>query len=132
MIAGEYYRAVDVTPAGEPIHHEIDLVADSAAALEMTPEMQKGFTNMVAESGKLFGARHYRDYHFLLTLSDHVAHFGLEHHECNDSRTGERDLLTPEGRREVAGLLGARIRPFLERKIPPARRPERALLTKLP
>ena len=106
VIAGEYYRAVDVTPSGEPIHHEIDLVADSAAALEMTPEMQKGFTNMVAEAGKLFGARHYRNYHFLLTLSDHVAHFGLEHHECNDSRIGERSLLTPEGRREVAGLLG--------------------------
>jgi len=60
---------VDVTPPSEPVHHEIDLVADSAAALEMPPEMQKGFTNMVAESGKLFGARHYRDYHFLLTLS---------------------------------------------------------------
>jgi predicted metalloprotease with PDZ domain len=106
VIAGEYYRAVDITPPNEPIHHEIDLVADSAAALEMTPEMQKGFTNMVAESGKLFGARHYRHYHFLLTLSDHVAHFGLEHHESNDSRSGERDLLTAYGRREVAGLLG--------------------------
>lgn len=106
VIAGEYYRAIDITPAGEPIHHEIDLVADSAAALDMTPEMQKGFTNMVAESGKLFGARHYRDYHFLFTLSDHVAHFGLEHHECNDSRLDERALLTADGRREVADLLG--------------------------
>ena len=106
VVTGEYYRAVDITPPGEPIHHEIDLVADSAAALEMTAEMQKGFTNMVAESGKLFGTRHYRDYHFLLTLSDHVVHFGLEHHECNDSRLGERSLLTPDGRREVAGLLG--------------------------
>jgi predicted metalloprotease with PDZ domain len=105
-IAGEYYRAVDITPADEPIHHEIDLVADSAAALEMPPEMQKGFTSMVTEAGKLFGVRHYRDYHFLFTLSDHVAHFGLEHHECNDSRLDERSLLTPEGRREVAGLLG--------------------------
>jgi len=106
VVAGEYYRAVDITPAGEPIHHEIDLVADSAAALEMPPEMQKGLTKMVAESGMLFGARHYRDYHFLLTLSDHVAHFGLEHHECDDSRTGERSLLTPDGRRGVADLLG--------------------------
>ena len=52
-------------------------------------------TNLVAESGKLFGARHYRDYHFLLTLSDHVAHFGLEHHESNDSRLPERTLLEP-------------------------------------
>ncbi len=106
VIAGEYYRVIDITPPNEPIHHEMDLVADSAAALEMTSEMQKGFTNMVAESGKLFGARHYREYHFLLTLSDHVSHGGLEHHECNDSRTGERALLTPDGRREVAGLLG--------------------------
>ncbi|MFZ0960079.1 MAG: M61 family peptidase [Terriglobia bacterium] len=106
VIAGEYYRAVDITPPDEPIHHEIDIVSDSAEALEMTEDMRNGFTNMVAETGKLFGARHYRDYHFLLTLSDHVAHFGLEHPECNDSRTGERSLLTPEGRREVAGLLG--------------------------
>ena len=35
------------------------------------------------------------DYHFLLTLSDHVAHFGLEHHESNDSRVGEGYLTDP-------------------------------------
>jgi predicted metalloprotease with PDZ domain len=105
VIAGEYFRAVDVTPRGESIHHEIDMVADSAAALDMSPELQKKFTNLVAESGKLFGARHYRDYHFLLTLSEHVAHFGLEHHESNDSRVGERALLSPPGQRSVGGLL---------------------------
>ncbi len=106
VLAGEYYRAIDITPPGEPIHHELDLAADSAAAIDVSPDVQKGMTNMVAESGKIFGARHYRDYHFLLTLSDHVAHFGLEHNECDDSRIGERSLLTPEGRRSVAGLLG--------------------------
>jgi len=105
VIAGEYYRAVDVTAPGEPIHHEIDMVADSEAALEMSPEMQKNFTNLVAETGKLFGARHYRDYHFLLTLSDQVAHFGLEHHESDDSRTGERMVITPQGKRRVGALL---------------------------
>ncbi len=93
VAAGEYFRAIDLTPPGESIHHEIDLVADSAAALNMSPQTQKGLTRLVAESGKLFGARHYREYHFLLTLSDHVAHFGLEHHECNDSRLPERVLL---------------------------------------
>ncbi|HEV2176914.1 MAG TPA: M61 family peptidase [Terriglobia bacterium] len=105
VIAGEYYRAVDVTPPGEPIHHEIDMVADSAAALEMSDDEKKDFTNLVAETGKLFGARHYRDYHFLLTLSDHVAHFGLEHHESDDSRTNERTLIGPMGKRRVGGLL---------------------------
>jgi len=105
VIAGEYYRSIDLTPPGEPIHHEIDLVADSALALTMSPENQKQMTNLVAESGKLFGARHYRDYHFLLTLSDHVAHFGLEHHESNDSRLPERTLLEPGSGMALGGLL---------------------------
>ena len=48
------------------------------------------------ETGALFGARHYRGYHFLYTLSDHVAHFGLEHHESSDDRTGERTLIEPD------------------------------------
>jgi predicted metalloprotease with PDZ domain len=105
VIAGEYYRAVDITPPGEPIHHELDLVADSETALAISPEVQKGMVNLVAEAGKLFGTRHYRDYHFLLTLSDHVAHFGLEHHESNDSRLPERTLLEPSGAMTVAMLL---------------------------
>ena len=105
VIAGEYYRVVDLTPPGEAVHHELDLVADSEAALAISPEVQKGLTNVVAESGKLFGARHYRDYHFLLTLSDHVAHFGLEHHESNDSRLPERVLISPGAAFSVGGLL---------------------------
>ena len=95
VATGEYYRNIDITPAGEPIHHEMDIVADSEDALNMSPKNQKEMTNLVAESGKLFGTRHYRDYHFLLALSDHVAHFGLEHHESNDSRLPERALLDP-------------------------------------
>lgn len=105
VIAGEYYRAIDLTSPGEPIHHEIDMIADSEAALDMSPKIQKAMTNLVAESGKLFGARHYRDYHFLLTLSDHVAHFGLEHHESNDSRLPERALLLPTAGMSLGGLL---------------------------
>jgi len=105
IIAGEYYRAIDITPAGEPIHHELDLVADSEVALNLSADNQKQMTNLVAESGKLFGARHYRDYHFLLTLSDHVAHFGLEHHESNDSRLPERVLIGPGAGMALGGLL---------------------------
>jgi predicted metalloprotease with PDZ domain len=106
VIAGQFYRAIDITPPGEPIHHEIDIVADSEAALAMSPDMQKQMTNLVAESSRLFGTRHYRDYHFLLTLSDHVAHFGLEHHESNDSRLPERTLLGPD-----AGMIVGQVLP---------------------
>ena len=105
VITGEYYRAIDITPAGDPIHHEMDLAADSEDALNLSAENQKEMVNLVAESGKLFGARHYRDYHFLLALSDHVAHFGLEHHESNDSRLPENALLEPNSGMSLGGLL---------------------------
>ena len=105
VVTGEFYRNIDITPKGEPIHHQMDIVADSEAALAMSPENQKQMTNLVAESGKIFGARHYRDYHFLLALSDHVAHFGLEHHESNDSRLPERTLLLPGSGMALGSLL---------------------------
>jgi len=105
VISGQYFRVVDVTPPGEPIHHEIDLAADSEAALDMSPDLEQDYTNLVAETGKLFGARHYRDYHFLLSLSNHVAHFGLEHHESDDSRVGELSLINPQQRELMAFLL---------------------------
>jgi predicted metalloprotease with PDZ domain len=105
VVAGEYFRAVDITPPGEPVHHEIDIVADAPHDLDMSDDVRRGMTNLVAEAGKLFGSRHYRDYHFLLTLSDHVAHFGLEHHESNDSRLPERTLLTDHAAVTIGGLL---------------------------
>ena len=40
-----------------------------------------------------------------MTLSEHTAHFGLEHHESSDNRTIERAFLTEGGRRGLAGLL---------------------------
>ena len=105
LIAGQYFRVLDLTPPGEPIHHELDLVADAEADLAVPSDVQHGLTNVVAEAGKLFGARHYRDYHFLLTLSDFTAHFGLEHHESNDSRLPARVMLQPDAAREVGSLL---------------------------
>jgi predicted metalloprotease with PDZ domain len=104
VVAGVYFRRIDLSPKGNP-PHELDLVADSAAALEITPEDSRHFAHLVTETGALFGARHYRGYHFLLTLSDHVAHFGLEHHESSDDREGEKYLTDPDYRMEGAFLL---------------------------
>jgi predicted metalloprotease with PDZ domain len=105
VIMGEYYRKIDLSPAGEQRPTELDIAADSAAALDMPADTEQQYRNLVVEAGALFGARHYRDYHFLLTLSDHVAHFGLEHHEANDSRTDERSLIEDTGRKLMSGLL---------------------------
>jgi len=40
VISGEYYRAVDITPPGDKIHHELDLAADSEAALAISKRHQ--------------------------------------------------------------------------------------------
>jgi predicted metalloprotease with PDZ domain len=104
VITGRYFRVVELTPGQTPTH-ELDIAADSGAALAMTPDTETHFRKLVAETGALFGSRHYRDYHFLLTLSDDVAHFGLEHHESSDDRTWERTLIDDSLRTEFAGLL---------------------------
>jgi len=103
VIAGEYLKVVPLNDENPPA--ELDLVADSPAALDAPPEVWEHYRSLVKQAGLLFGAHHYRDYHFLLTLSDHVAHFGLEHHESNDSRTEERGLVEEQGRLRSAGLL---------------------------
>ena len=104
VIAGEYFRTIDLTPGEQPPHF-LHLVADSAAALEMKPEDIRHFAHLVKEENALFGAHHYRDYHFLLTLSDRVAHFGLEHHESSDNRQGENYLTDAGARQTLPDLL---------------------------
>ena len=101
---GAHYKTFDLgTEQGIP--HYLHVAADSDRALEVAPEVMDHFKNLVKETGALFGARHYRGYHFLYTLSDHVAHFGLEHHESSDDRTGERSLIDPDMLRGSAYLL---------------------------
>jgi predicted metalloprotease with PDZ domain len=105
VLMGQYLKKLPLQKGQAPAH-ELDIAADSLAALQMSPGQEKAFDNLVAEAGALYGARHYREYHFLLTLSDHVAHFGLEHHESNDSRLSEGYLTDP-----VLWALGASLLP---------------------
>jgi len=102
VITGEFLKVVKL--ADDPLT-EMDIAADSAAALAAPQEVWDHYKNLVEQTNKLFGAHHYRDYHFLLSLSDHVAHFGLEHHESDDSRTGERGLVDDGERKAAADLL---------------------------
>jgi predicted metalloprotease with PDZ domain len=104
VLAGEFFRTLELSPGENPPHF-LHLAADSAVALEIKPEDARAFAHLVREADALFGARHYRDYHFLLTLSDHVAHFGLEHHESSDNRTDENFLTDADERTAHAELL---------------------------
>jgi predicted metalloprotease with PDZ domain len=92
VLAGQYFRSVSLAPEIQPAHH-LDIAADSAAALEMTPEQVEAYSRLVREEGALFGARHYEHYDFLLSLTDYFYPNGLEHHQSSDERAPERMFL---------------------------------------
>jgi len=108
--AGKHYRTIDLGTVGDlgaidTIPHFLHLAADSDRALEVSDEVIGKYRNLVKEAGELFGSEHYRSYHFLFTLSNHVAHFGLEHHESSDDRDDERTLIDGDKLRNTADLL---------------------------
>ena len=105
LIAGVHYERIDLTAASDKPAHMMDVVADNETDLAMKPEDLAAYRKLVAETGALFGARHYRQYHFLYTLSDQVGGHGLEHHESNDSAAAERTLLDPDLHILYASLL---------------------------
>lgn len=104
---GEYLKRVEL-PGSAPfpkLQHTISIAADSAAALVTPVDFSAAYGRLVAQAGALFGTRMYRHYTWLLSLSDHVAHFGLEHHESSDNRTEEDVFSEESGREGLAELL---------------------------
>jgi predicted metalloprotease with PDZ domain len=104
LISGAYMRDIDLSP-GQQLAHIIHMVADGRAALSPTADEVQHMRQLVAESGALFGARHYSHYDFLLTLSDHLPPDGVEHHESSDNRTPEGLFLDPDLRETQMDLL---------------------------
>src|SRR5580698_385 len=89
--AGAHTRRIALTPDRRP-EVFLDLSAESEEALGISAETTMAYRRLVTEAAALFGATHYDHYDFLFTLSDNVAHFGLEHHESSDDRNDERTL----------------------------------------
>jgi predicted metalloprotease with PDZ domain len=100
----ENLRKIDI-PNGTGLRHTINLASESAYALEAPADFAERYSRMVDEASALFGANHYRHYDWLLTLSDQVQHFGLEHHESSDDRTGEKGITDDDARKWVSTLM---------------------------
>jgi predicted metalloprotease with PDZ domain len=95
VLSGLYLRHIDLSPGQSPAH-TVHVAADGPAPLEATASEVQHIRQLVAETGTIFGARHYRRYDFLLTLSDRMPSNGIEHHESSDDRTEEDFFLDPE------------------------------------
>lgn len=85
LLAGRFFKEIPLAPEITPKHF-LDVAADAPEDLNIGSIELDAFSNLVRETGALFHSRHYESYHFLLTLSDSVAHFGLEHHQSSDDR----------------------------------------------
>ncbi len=89
LLAGKYFKEIPLAPDVTPKHF-LDLVADGPEDLDLPLPRVDNFSRLVRETGALYQSRHYGEYHFLVTLSDSVAHFGLEHHQSSDDRLAAR------------------------------------------
>lgn len=103
VLAGRYFREVELAPEITPKHY-LDMAADGPEEIELSKEHIAEFDKLVRETGALYKSRHYHSYHFLVTLSDEVAHFGLEHHQSSDDRVEARTFVEDRSF-TLAGLL---------------------------
>ncbi len=84
VFAGRYFKRVDLDPNGRsPVH--LNIVADDAKSLEIKPDALDIHRNLVKQMDKLYGARHYNHYDFLLALTDKLGGIGLEHHRSSEN-----------------------------------------------
>jgi predicted metalloprotease with PDZ domain len=93
IVAGAFMRII---PVGDNGREHVTVTADSQSALALNDTRIAQVRNLVNEADALFGARHYREYRWLVTLSDLIEPQGLEHHESTDIRAVERGLTDPD------------------------------------
>ena len=92
LLAGKYFKEFTLAPEVTPKNY-LDLAADGPEDLRIKSDTLDAYSNLVREAGALYQSRHYTSYHFLVTLSDQVAHFGLEHHQSSDDRVAEKTFV---------------------------------------
>jgi predicted metalloprotease with PDZ domain len=95
VLMGAYLADV---PLGELRGAPVTLHVSAETPEEVVlPDAQKAhLAALVREEAALFGARHFSEYHFLVSLSDAFEPNGVEHHQSSDDRLGGRALLDKE------------------------------------
>lgn len=84
IFAGKYFKRVDLDPNGRsPVH--LNIVADDPKSLEIKPEQLEIHRNIVKQMDRLYGARHFDHYDYLLALTDKLGGIGLEHHRSSEN-----------------------------------------------
>ena len=103
VLAGRWFREIPLAPEITPKHF-LDLAGDGPEDIAISQEHIDEFSKLIRETGALYTSRHYGSYHFLVTLSDQVSHFGLEHHQSSDDRVAH-NTFSDDGAFIANGLL---------------------------
>ncbi len=85
VFAGQFYRRFDLDPGGK-IPVRLNVVADTAEALAMTTKTLDAHRDLVRQADRLFGARPFDRYEFLLAISDRLGGIGLEHQRSSENQ----------------------------------------------
>ncbi len=93
VIAGKHFKKIDLDPGGRS-RVTLNVMADEPEFLEVTPKVLEIHRELVRQADKLYGARHYDHYDFLLSLSDRLAGSGIEHQRSSDNGTDPKYFTT--------------------------------------
>jgi len=104
IMTGIYFHEFALAPEVTPRHY-IDVVGDSPEDIEIRSSVIEHWNRLVLEAGAMYGAPHYRAYHFLLALRGKSGGGGLEHHESSDNSLPERALTTDDNEMAASDLL---------------------------
>ena len=86
MFAGRYFKRYALDTSGKsPVR--LNIVADRPELLAATPEQIEKHRELVRQADKLYGARHFDHYDFLLALTNRMGGIGLEHHRSSENGT---------------------------------------------
>ncbi|WP_339930367.1 peptidase M61 [uncultured Brevundimonas sp.] len=83
MFAGAHFRRIDIDPTGNSVH--LNIVADSTENIAPTADQLALYENLVTQADRLFGARHFDHYEFLVGLTRQLGGIGLEHHRSSEN-----------------------------------------------
>jgi len=93
VIAGMNFRKIDLDPGGRS-RVTLNVMADEPQFLDASPKVLEIHRELVRQADKLFGARHFDHYDFLLSLSDRLSTKGIEHQRSSDNGTGPKYFAT--------------------------------------
>jgi len=84
LFAGRYYQQFDLDP-GAKVPVRLNVFADDPKSLVAKPEQLQTHRALVQQIYKLYGARHFDHYDFLLALTSKLGGIGLEHQRSSEN-----------------------------------------------